>query len=129
MLLNFVQMDYQVNFLKEKSMLHGIIEGVLNVELAKSYLAEIGELVRTNNVQKVLTDARDSIISMDEEKLIELSKSLNDWGFGSDLKRAVLIRQDVRVFKQWENLNFIEGMPRLRLFIEEDLAMEWLNQD
>ena len=110
-------------------MLHGIIEGVLNVELAKSYLAEIGELVRTNNVQKVLTDARDSMISMDEEKLIELSKSLNDWGFGSDLKRALLIKQDVRVFKQWENLNFIEGMPQLRLFVEEDLAMEWLNQD
>lgn len=110
-------------------MLHGVIVGILNIDLAKTYLSKIGCLAQSNNIKKVLTDVRQSIIAIDEEKLIELSKSLNHLGFGSELKRALLIKEDVKLFKQWENLNFIEGMPQLRLFIEEDLALEWLHSD
>ena len=90
-------MEYHVNFLKEKSMPHGVILGVFNIELTKSYLVKIGSLVQSNNVKKVLTDARKSIIVIDEDKLVELSKSLNHLGFISELKRALLIREDVKL--------------------------------
>lgn len=119
-------MKYHLNFLEDKGIVLGKIEDTITLELAIAYLSEASELALANEAKRILTDTRASSVDINEEGTEILSRSLEELGITPDLKRAVLIRNDVNFFKLWENLNLKEGRSKLRLFIEEDMAYDWL---
>ena len=117
-----------MNFLEDKGIVFGKIEDAITLELAIAYLSEASELAAANGAKKILTDTRTSNVDINDEGIEILSRSLEELGVTPDLKRAVLIRDDVKFFKLWENLNLKEGRAQLKLFIEEDLAFDWLSK-
>lgn len=122
-------MSYQVNFLEEKGIVFGKINKTLSFELAIAYLCEASQLAVSNGVKKILTDARSVDIDIDEEGVEILSKSLGELGVTPDLKRAVLIQNSQRLHGLWEDFNLKEGRPNLKLFVEESMAIQWLESD
>ncbi|WP_420386197.1 hypothetical protein [Roseivirga sp.] len=104
----------------------GRIEGDLTKEIARRYFEEVGKLAYQNGLNRVFTDLREANLKADEHDMSELSQELAQLGLASSYKRAVVVREDVRGYKQWENHCLSAGFKKMRLFVDDEAALEWL---
>lgn len=74
----------------------------------------------------VLTDVRRAYLRASEEDMKCLSEELAQIGLKSSYKRAIVLKDDVSGYKRWENHCFTAGYKNVRLFVDCDLAKEWL---
>lgn len=116
----------RVEMVDDLKLVSGKIVGDLCKEVAKRYFEEVGKLANQHGLKRVLTDLREAYLKADEKDMNSLSKELAQLGVDSSYKRAVVVREDVRGYKQWENHCWSAGFKHLRLFVDDDAAMKWL---
>lgn len=116
----------EVEVIEKFNMVSGRIEGDLTKEIAKRYFEEVGKIASQNGLKRVLTDLREANLKADELDMRDLSQELTQLGLVSDHKRALVVREDVSGYKQWENYCLSAGYKKIRLFVDDDTAIEWL---
>ena len=107
----------------------GKIEGDLTIENAAKYFTKVGEVASERGCMKVLTDVRNAKLKASEEGMLGLSKGLIDMGLSASLKRAIVLNQDVKGYKIWENCCFRHGHHDVKLFYDEPKALDWLGSN
>ncbi len=108
------------------SILRGKIEGELTRDIAENYFKEVALLAKSNQLKGLLTDLRTATLSADVKDMETLSQELAQLGMEEDLRRAVVVKEDVSGYKVWENHNLMAGFKSLRLFVDCERAEEWL---
>lgn len=121
-------MNVLVEFEEGLNIVSGRISGDLTKEIAKSYLTQVGEVAAERRCERVLTDVRNASLMATEEDMQSLSKELAQIGLSSSYRRAIVLSDDVSGYKVWENHCFTAGHKNLRLFVDCDLAKEWLSE-
>ena len=116
----------KVEVVDSLKLVSGKIEGDLTKEIAKRYFEQVGKIANQNGLNRVITDLREASLKADEIDMSELSQELAQLGVSSFYKRAVVVREDVKGYKQWENHNLSAGHRDMRLFVDHETAMEWL---
>lgn len=106
----------------------GKIEGNLTLELAKAYFREVGLKANQHGLKKVLTDLRTASLQVDEKDMTFLARELTQLGVASSYRGAVVMKEDVRGYKQWENHCLSAGYREMRLFVDDETAMKWLSE-
>ncbi|OEK05106.1 hypothetical protein [Roseivirga misakiensis] len=120
-------MNIEVDFEERLNIVSGRISGELTREIAKHYFTEVGEIAASQSCNRVLTDVRDADINVTQDDMRTLAKELVQIGLSSSYRRAIVLREDVSVYKEWENHCFTAGHKNLRLFVDCDVAKEWLS--
>ncbi len=121
-------MSVLVEFEEGLNIVSGRISGDLTREVAKNYLAKVGELAAQRRCERVLTDVRNASLTATEEDMQCLSKELAQIGLSSSYRRAIVLSEDVSGYKSWENHCLTVGHKNLKLFVDCDLAKEWLSE-
>ncbi|MFY0592497.1 hypothetical protein [Roseivirga sp.] len=121
-------MNIEVDFLERSNIVSGRISGELTKEIAKHYFTEVGEIAAENGCERVLTDVRDADINVTDHDMRVLSKELVQIGLSSSYRRAIVLKDDVSVYKEWGNHCFSAGHKNLRLFVDCEVAKEWLSE-
>ena len=122
-------MEFEVSIQEERGILSGKIEGDLTKELAAKYFAQVGELATKKGLTRVLTDVRSARLRVDELDMKSLSKELSSLGLPPAYKRAIVLSEDVKAYKTWENYCFRNGHQRLKLFLDQEKAVDWLSEN
>ena len=117
-----------VGYEDQKDHVLGRIEGALTKDVASNYFTKLVSVTSEKNCVKVLTDVRKAKLMADEKDMEELAKDLEPKiGVPVHLKRALLVEDDVKAYKTWENFCFKSGHKNMRIFSNEEAATEWLN--
>ena len=111
---------------EENAILCGKIEGDLTKNIAREYFKEVTALAKGIELKGLLTDVRSANLMACEEDMETLSQELSQLGLDDKMRRALVVREDVRDYKVWENHNFRAGYFWLRLFLDCERAEEWL---
>ena len=122
-------MEFEVSIQEERGILSGKIEGDLTGELAKEYFAQVGELASEKGLTRVLTDVRSARLLANELEMESLSSELSSLGLPPAYKRAIVLSEDVKAYKTWENYCFRNGYQRLKLFFDQEKAVDWLSEN
>lgn len=122
------QMEVSVEFEEGLKIVSGTISGDLTKEIAADYFTQVGRVVSERNCHRVLTDVRQAYLRATEEDMRSLSQELAQIGLKSSCKRAIVLKDDVSGYKRWENHCFTAGYKNVRLFVDCDLAKEWLTE-
>jgi hypothetical protein len=117
---------FEVEVVEELNMISGRIEGDLTKEIAQRYFEEVGKKASQHGLKRVLTDLRGAYLKADERDMNHLSQKLTQLGLSSVYKRALIVRDDVNGYKQWENYCLNAGYREIRLFIDDETALKWL---
>lgn len=119
-------MKFNVRFEEGLGIISGAITGDLTRQIAADYFAEVGKVTVASKCMRVLTDLRNAQLKANDLDMADLSKQLRFIGIGQAVRRALLISDDVRGYKAWENYCFREGYLQIRLFVESEKAIDWL---
>lgn len=122
-------MEFIVSYEEELDVVSGKIEGDLTVEIAAEYFAKVGEVASERGCDRVLTDVRNARLKASEKALLELSRELFAIGMATSLKRAIVLSEDVKGYKIWENCCFSQGHRQIKLFYDKLKALEWLDSN
>lgn len=122
-------MDFKVSYQVGEGIVSGKIEGDLTKELAAKYFTQVGELASERGYSRVLTDVRSARLVASEVDMESLSKELSSLGLAPAYKRAIVLTEDVKAYKTWENYCFRNGFQRLKLFFDQDKAVDWLSEN
>ena len=122
-------MEFEVSIQEERGILSGKIEGDLTGALAKKYFTQVGELASEKGLTRVLTDVRSARLLANELEMESLSSELSSLGLPPAYKRAIVLSEDVKAYKTWENYCFRNGYQRLKLFFDQDKAVDWLSEN
>jgi len=122
-------MEYKVSIQEGGGIVSGKIEGDLTKELAAEYFTQVGELAAKKGVTRVLTDVRSARLLASEDDMETLSSELSSLGLPPAFKRAIVLSEDVKGYKTWENYCFSNGHQRLKLFFDQEKAVDWLSQN
>jgi hypothetical protein len=116
----------KVGYEENLDQISGKIEGELTHEVAKNYFKEVAEIVKATNCSKILTDVRLAKLSALESEMESLSSELTSIGIVLASRRAILVSEDIKQYKTWENYCFRNGHKSIRLFMDEQAAQDWL---
>ena len=116
----------KVGYEKSLDQICGKIEGELTHEVAKHYFTEVAEIARVTNCSKILTDVRLAKLSTLDSEMESLSAELASIGIVLASRRAILVAEDIKQYKTWENYCFRNGHKSIRLFMDEQAAHDWL---
>ncbi len=122
-------MDFSVSYEEGLDVVSGKIEGDLTVEIAAEYFAKVGEVASKRGCERVLTDVRNAKLMASEEAMFALSQKLNAIGMESNLRRAIVLNDDVKGYKIWENCCFRQGHTQIKLFYDQFKALDWLGSN
>ena len=122
-------MDFSVSYQEGWDVVSGKIEGNLTRDLAAQYFTQAGEIASTRGCSKILTDVRNARLVADEPDMVSLSKELTQLGLKPAIKRAIVLAEDVKGYKVWENHCFRNGHLRLKLFFDQEQALDWLSEN
>ena len=122
-------MDFRLSYQEEERIIAGRIVGVLTKDLAAQYFAQVGELASKRGCSRVLTDVRAARLEASELDMETLSKDLTNMGLTPTYKRAIVLNEDVKKYKTWENYCFRNGHQRIKLFFDQDKAVDWLSEN
>ena len=122
-------MDFSVSYQEGREVVSGKIEGDLTKELATQYFTEVSEVASTRGCVGILTDVRNAKLVADEPDMASLSQELTSIGLRPTIKRAIVLTDDVKGYKVWENYCFRNGHLRLKLFFDRDKALDWLSEN
>ncbi len=119
-------MSYSIDLDKERSFISVKLWGDLSPESALEHFGRLLEKIKDSNVARVITDASNLVLTNPIEDYQFIAQKLREMDFPTELKRAILIAEDTPAFKTWENFMFKGGYHRVKLFWQEEMAMEWL---
>jgi hypothetical protein len=118
-----------VGYEKDLGQICGRIDGELNQEVARHYFKQVAEVIKATNCNRVLTDVRLAKLNALEGEMEDLSAELVLMGITVDSRRAILLNDDIKQYKTWENYCFRNGYKSIRLFMDEKAANAWLLSD
>lgn len=121
-------MGYFVEYEETFNIVSGRIVGDLTREVAKDYLKSISDLASEKGCNRILTDVREAKLLGEKQDIETLSTELANYGFSTSFVRAIVLAEDVIGYKTWENYCFTAGHKNLRLFVDGNLAKEWLSE-
>lgn len=116
----------KVGYEKNQDQICGRIEGDLTHEVAKQYFSEVSAVAKETKCAKILTDVRLARLSATESEMESLSSELPAMGIALDSRRAILVTEDIKQYKTWENYCFRNGFKGIRLFMDAEAAHDWL---
>ncbi len=119
-------MDFNLEFEEGRNIISGSIIGELTKDRAKAYFSKLSQMAHQKACQRLLTDVRRAELSGTAKDIQILSKELSGIGFKPSFKRAILLHADVAGYKVWENYCLMAGFKNVKLFVDSDLAKEWL---
>ena len=117
---------FKIDVVDNLSLVSGKVDGDLTKEIAKRYFEEVGKVANQYGLKRVLTDLREANLKANEQDMLELSQELAQLGVACSYKRAVVVKEDVRGYKHWENHCLSAGFKEMRLFVDDEIAVEWL---
>ena len=121
-------MKWMVGYDNKTDHVFGRIEGALTKDIAFNYFTRVVSVAVENDCTKVLTDVRDSKLMANDKDMEELAGELAPKiGLLTSFKRALLVNGDVKAYKTWENFCFKNGHKNMRIFSNEEVALEWLS--
>ena len=121
-------MNIEVEFEERSKIVTGRISGELTREIAMNYFTTISEVAANVSCERVLTDMREASLRVSPEDKKGLSQEFAQVGMSSSYRRAIVLRGDEEAHKEWEAHCFMTGFKNLRLFVDFDVAKEWLSE-
>ena len=121
--------DFKVSYQVEGGIVSGKIEGGLTKELAAKYFTQVGALASERGYSRVLTDVRAARLLANVVDMESLSKDLSSLGLAPAFKRAIVLSEDVKAYKTWENYCFRNGYQQIKLFFDHEKAVDWLSEN
>ncbi len=122
-------MDFNLEFEEVRNIISGSITGELTRDSARAYFSKLSEMAHQKECLRLLTDVRKAELSGTPKDLQILSKELSNIGFKPSFKRAILLHSDVAGYKVWENYCLMAGFKNVKLFVDSELAKEWLLEE
>lgn len=118
----------KVEVVDNLNIVSGKIEGDVTLESAKAYFEEVGKIADQQGLKKILTDLREARLKADENDMSLLSQELAQLGVACSCRRALVVKEDVKGYKHWENHCLSAGFRELKLFVDDDAALRWLTE-
>jgi hypothetical protein len=116
----------KVGYAESLDQICGRIDGELTHEVAKHYFTEVAGIAKATNCSRILTDVRLARLSALDSEMESLSSELASIGIVLESRRAILVAEDIKQYKTWENYCFRNGHKSIRLFMDEQAAQDWL---
>ncbi len=107
----------------------GMIDGDLTKQIAADYFAEVSKIAQAHDIKRVLTDVRRAKLLAGDEEMKSLSLELPGIGIDQSCRRAILISNDIEGYKTWENYCFKHGFHKVKIFLDQEVAIDWLSQN
>ena len=110
--------------------LFGIASGVLHTDEMFQYAKSLIETAKKENLHRYLFDHRKVILDFQNYEVIHLSHKLKDLGLKADDRIAVLLPDDTNfdvLYSSFETSSVFHG-NKVKLFNDEDAAVQWLKQ-
>lgn len=122
-------MEYTVDFLPDKNIVHIRVKGRLNFQLAQRYSKEAIKIARLNKCRCFILDHTETLLKDDVNKLHSSGEELQQFGFKNTDKIAIIVPQKSKNSIHYEALNENSRMSILKYFFSGDFstANKWLN--
>lgn len=121
-------MALKVAFDEQRGVIRGVIEGVLDKQSVTDYYQELNTVMAQTGCFYVLTDLRKAEISLTKEDIQFVGEVMVKRGIDNTIKRAILSEDAIKMLKEWVYYLFGHGYRDVRLFINEDAALAWLDE-
>lgn len=119
-------MEWTINYLEEQGIVHAKISGPMTWDENKQMCEEVHRCARNNNTNKYLADCREIETTLSILQMDKLPKIFREIGATGDDSIAILYNPSQgRAYKFFQSVSKIANF-NLRLFTDEDEAMEWL---
>ena len=120
-------MSFSISLVEDQSLIRAELREALTPEIVTDFFSQLQQQIETHQVTRLLTDASKAIFEIPLEEFGLIPSKMRDGGFPSNIKRAIVVGTEMESFKLWENLLVSEGYYQVKLFWEENKALEWLN--
>lgn len=122
-------MSYTINYLKEKEIVQVEIQGRVNFSLAKQYSIEAIKLAHEHNCKKFLIDHTKTSLEAGIYKLHTDGDALEQFGFQSSDKIAIVISSDKKDNHFSEITDSNVKWSNFKYFNTVEKAVSWLIRD
>jgi hypothetical protein len=119
-------MSYKLNYLDDKNVVLVVIEGRLNFDMVQQYSKAALKLARKNNCTKYLFDHTGTLSEADTFRLHTDGDTLEQFGFKSNDKLAVVIAGDPSDDQSLQAVKSNVKWSNTRYFQSTAEAMDWL---
>ena len=122
-------MNYEIKYLDDKKIVRVKIQGRLNFSLVQKYSVEALKLARGNNCSKFLLDHTGSLLEAGVYKLHTDGDTMEQFGFKSNDKIAVVISVDHSPAHIWNARKSNVKFSNIQYFNSIDESVKWLLED
>jgi len=122
-------MNYEIKYLDDKKIVRVKIQGRLNFSLVQKYSVEALKLARGNNCSKFLLDHTGSLLEAGVYKLHTDGDTMEQFGFKSNDKIAVVISVDHSPAHIWNARKSNVKFSNIQYFNSVDESIKWLLED
>ena len=122
-------MSYTINYLKDKEIVQVKVQGRVNYSLAQQYSIEAIKLAREYNCKKFLINHTKTLLEAGIYKLHTDGDALEEFGFNSSDKIAIVIssdKKDSHLFEtsdsnvKWSNFKYFNTIEKAYVWLVED---------
>ena len=120
-------MEWVTHFDPEKHLVTVRVTGRLRAAPLRDMTLELRDLVRKQQTRQVLLDYTEAVFGLEPYEVFERPRVLEELGFPSDVKVAVLFQSLNEDTQFLENVYRNKGFP-VRVFAEKPSAIDWLDR-
>ena len=122
-------MSYTINYLKDKEIVQVKVQGRVNYSLAQQYSIEAIKLAREYNCKKFLINHTKTLLEAGIYKLHTDGDALEEFGFNSSDKIAIVISSDKKDSHLFETSDSNVKWSNFKYFNTIEKAFGWLVGD
>ena len=122
-------MSYTINYMKDKEIIQVKVQGRVNYSLAQQYSIEARKLAREYNCKKFLINHTKTLLEAGIYKLHTDGDALEEFGFNSSDKIAIVISSDKKDSHLFETSDSNVKWSNFKYFNTIEKALGWLVGD
>ncbi len=122
-------MSYTINYLKDKKIVQVEIQGKVNFRIVKQYSTEAINIAHEYNCKKFLINHTKTLLEAGIYKIHTDGDALEQFGFKSSDKIAIVISSDQNDSHFFEETNSNVKWSNFKYFNTIEKAIRWLGRD
>ena len=122
-------MEYSIDYLEDKKIVQVQVKGRVNFKIAKQYSIEAIKLAHEYNCRKILINHTETLLETDIYKIHTDGDALEQFGFTSTDKIAIVISRDLDDLRFSEATDANIKWSNFKYFGTSEEAIHWLAAD
>ena len=118
-------MIFDIQYNVERNFIHVTFTGRITMSVVHEYLEALLPVLEETDCRRLLSDCRQAEVHLTSSDIMQFPKLAAASPLTARLRRAVLATPNTSGYELYETLSKVTGQ-QLRVFKEEDEAMEWL---